>query len=100
MYISELQTRIDALMLEKNLRLGNKHRFSCAKEKSQIPSRIEISKVFDVIVVKFDLKVPKSSSCLQSKNEHDFILIQRMYHRFSVVSGNRSMNMIIKKKRK
>ena len=87
-------------MLEKNRRLANKHRFSCAKEKSQIPSRIEISKIFDVIVVKFDLKVPKSSSCLQSKNEHDFIIIQRMYHCFSLVSGNRSMNMIIKKKRK
>ena len=86
-------------MLEKNRRLANEHRFSCAKEKSQISSRIEISKILDVIVVKFDLKVPKSSSCLQNKNEHDFILIQRMYHRFLVVSGSRSMNMIIEKKR-
>ena len=70
------------------------------KKTSQIPSRIEISKIFNVIVAKFDLKVPKSSSCLQSKNEHGFILIQRMYHRFSVVGGDEPMNMIFKKKRK
>ena len=98
--LSKLQTRIDALMLEKNRRLADEHRFNCAKEKSQIPSRIEISKIFDVIVAKFDLKVPQSRSCLQSKNEHGFIQIQRMYHRFSVVSGNGPMNMIIEKKRK
>ena len=72
------------------------------KKTSQIPSRIEISKIFfrcdrGKILI---LKIAKSSSCLQSKNVHGFILIQRMYHRFSVVGGDEPMNMILKKKRK
>jgi len=50
-----------------NRRLANKHRFSCAKEKSQIPSHIEISKVFDVIVVKFNLKFRKAAAACTVK---------------------------------
>ena len=77
--IADWQTSTDLIVLKKT---------------SQILSRIEILKIFDMIVAKFDLKVPKSSSCLQSKNEHGFILIQRMYHRFSLVSGDEPMNMV------
>ena len=81
--IADLQMSTDPIMLKKT---------------SQIPSRIEISKIFVVIVAKFDLKVPKRSSCLQRKSGHGVILIQRTYHRFSVVDGNEPMKMNIKKK--
>jgi len=43
------------------------------------------------------LKIPKSSSCLQSKNVHDLILKQRMCRRFSVVGGDEPMNMILRR---
>lgn len=51
--VSELQTSIDALMLE--MRLENKHRLNYAEENitDSITYR-DIKKKFDVIVAKFD----------------------------------------------
>jgi len=79
---SELQTGIDALMLKKNRRLTNEHRFSYAEEKAKIPSRKEISKILNVIMAKFDAEGSEKQQQLAKTNEHGFILIQSMYQCF------------------
>ena len=84
------------------MRLENEHRLNYAEENitDSITYR-DIKNFFRCDRGKIlILKIAKSSSCLQSKNVHGFILIQRMYHRFSVVGGDEPMNMILKKKRK
>ena len=57
-------------------------------------------KNFGVIVAKFDAEGSEKQPLLAKTNGHGFILIQRMYQRFSVVDGNEQMKMNIKKKRK
>ena len=56
-------------------------------------------KIFDVIVAKFDAEGSEKQPLLAKTNGHGFILVQRMYQRFSVVDGNEPMKINNNKKR-